>query len=317
MYWIDNILCATDFSRASIEALRVAQSFASKLDSTITLMYVDEYDQSSAGHFVKDEQQRAESQLDAQRFAEQEFKGIIEKLKLEPRRTKTIVRFGAAYKEIVSEAEAGRYSMILVGVHGIGCSSAHLIGRTAERIVRLCRAPVLTVRHLETIVPAIQTILCPTDFSEYGNFALPYAISLAKRFQAKLVILHVADVTVPDLDVVRSRFPDLAMYHEQAGDLEIERLVGRDIEPENTIVRIAEEKQVGLVVMGTHGARGLRRVQIGNTTEDVIRRVSMPVLSITHPIHKMIFPQRFREPSECKAEEAWQNREPRIEQHAV
>ena len=113
-------------------------------------------------------------------------------------------------------------------------------------------------------------------------------------------MLHVADLAVPDPNLLLGRFPDLAMYHEQADEVVIERRVGRDVEPENTIVRIAEEEPVDLVVMGAHGARGLRRVQIGNTTEDVMRRVSMPVLSITHPIHKMIFPGRFREPSECK-----------------
>jgi len=304
MYWIDNILCATDFSRSSREAIRVAKFVAGKLDSTITLLYVDEYDQTSPGHFVKDEAQLAQLHLNAQRFAEQEFSRIIQDLELDPARTRTLVRFGAAYKEIVSEAEAGRHSMVVVAVHGIGCSSAHLIGRTAERVVRLCRVPVLTVRPRETFVPGIQAILCPTDFSEYGNYALPYAISLAKRFHAKLIMLHVADLTTPDPQLLRSRFPDLAMYHEQADEVVIERRVGRDVEPENTIVRIAEEEPVDLVVMGAHGARGLRRVQIGNTTEDVMRRVSMPVLSITHPIHKMIFPSRFREPSECKGQDS-------------
>jgi nucleotide-binding universal stress UspA family protein len=304
MYWIDHILCATDFSRSSSEAIRVAKFVADALKSTITLLYVDEYDQTSPGHFVKDEAQRAQSRLNAERFAEQEFSRIIQDLELDPARTRTMVRFGAAYKEIVSEAEAGSYSMVVLAVHGIGCSSAHLIGRTAERVVRLCRAPVLTVRPREAVALGIQTILCPTDFSEYGNYALPYAISLAKRFQAKLIMLHVADLTVPDPDLLRSRFPDLTIYHEQVDDIIVERRVGRDVEPENTIVRIAEEEQVDLVVMGAHGARGLRRVQIGNTTEDVVRRVSMPVLSITHPIHRMIFPQRFREPSECQGSKA-------------
>jgi len=304
MYWIENILCATDFSQSSREAIRVAKVLANALNSTITLMYVDEYDQTSPGHFVKDTGKRAQSHLDAQQFAEQEFSRIIQELDLDPARARTLVRFGAAYKEIVSEAEAGRHSMVVVAVHGIGCSSAHLIGRTAERVVRLCRAPVLTVRPRQTLVPNIQTILCPTDFSEYGNYAIPYAISLAKRFHAKLIMLHVADLAVPDPNLLLGRFPDLAMYHEQADEVVIERRVGRDVEPENTIVRIAEEEPVDLVVIGAHGARGLRRVQIGNTTEDVMRRIAMPMLSITHPIHKMIFPSRFREPSECKGQDS-------------
>ena len=300
MYAIDNILCATDFSRSSREAIRFAQFLALKLESRITLLYADEFDQSPQGHFVKDELQRAHARVQAERFAEEKFATTIDELKLSPAKTQTLVRFGAAYKEIVSEAESGKYSLVVISVRGIGCSSEHLIGRTAERVVRLCRTPVLTVRPGETASGSIRSILCATDFSEYGNFALPYAISLAKQFQAKLIMLHAADLTFPEPDLLHGRFPDLTTYHEQADKVIVEHVVGRDIEPANLIVRIAEEEQVGLVVMGTHGARGLRRVQIGNTTEDVIRRVSMPVLSITHPIHKMVFPGRFRDPSECK-----------------
>jgi nucleotide-binding universal stress UspA family protein len=58
-------------------------------------------------------------------------------------------------------------------------------------------------------------------------------------------------------------------------------------------VRLADEYQVDLIVIGTHGARGMRRVQIGNTVEEVVRRTAIPVLTITHPIHKAVFPRRF------------------------
>ena len=76
----------------------------------------------------------------------------------------------------------------------------------------------------------------------------------------------------------------------------MEQLATRDVEPDNAIVNIAEDRNVDLIIMGTHGARGMRRTQIGNTTEEVVRRVAIPVLSITHPVHKMIFPRRFNEP---------------------
>ena len=96
-------------------------------------------------------------------------------------------------------------------------------------------------------------------------------------------------------ELLMSKFPDLKHYHEHGDTVEVEKLIGRDIEPENTIVRIAEEHETDLIIMGTHGARGMRRVQIGNTTEEVVRRATVPVLTITHPIHKSVFPKRFVE----------------------
>ena len=61
------------------------------------------------------------------------------------------------------------------------------------------------------------------------------------------------------------------------------------------ILQLARQYQADLIIMGTHGARGMRRVQIGNTTEEVVRRTITPVLTITHPVHKTVFPHRFNE----------------------
>jgi nucleotide-binding universal stress UspA family protein len=163
-------------------------------------------------------------------------------------------------------------------------------------VVRLCRAPVLTVRprqHPDTW--KIKTILCPTDFSEYSNFAIPYAVSLARNYHARIILLHVTELAVQHPEALIQKFPDPRFYHDDADKIQIEKIVGRDVEPENTIVRLAEEDQVDLIVIGTHGARGMRRVQIGNVVEEVVRRTAVPVLTITHPIHKAVFPRRFME----------------------
>jgi nucleotide-binding universal stress UspA family protein len=162
---------------------------------------------------------------------------------------------------------------------------------------------VITVRPRDTAGPwRIRTILCPTDFSEYANYALPYAASIARRTKARVILLHATDLLVQHPELLMEKFPDLKLYHERGDEVTVERLVGRDVEPENTIVRIAEEYDADLIVMGTHGARGMRRVQIGNTTEEVVRRTAVPVLTVTHPIHKTVFPKRFLEEFDEQAE---------------
>lgn len=294
MYRIERILCPTDFSASSVAVIRAIGSLIRDVHGEITLLYVDEYEKTPPGQAIDVEQHRKVTEA----FARDQFSRLIESAGLDEQRTRTLVRFGTAYKEIITEAENNAYSVVGLSVLGIGCSSPHLIGRTAERVVRLCRTPVLTLRPTEQRSHVqFTTILCPTDFSEYGNYALPYAISIANRFKAKLILLHAAPISVTQPELLLQNFPDLKLYHEQADEVTVERIVGRDIEPENTIVRIADEEHVDLIVMGTHGARGMRRVQIGNTTEEVIRRVTLPVLSVTHPIHKMIFPRRFTEES--------------------
>jgi nucleotide-binding universal stress UspA family protein len=296
MYLLKSILCPTDFSDASLDALRFAAFAAHASHGCLTLLYVDEFEKTAVGFFEESEQRREEHRQRAAAFAHERFDIIIKCLRLKPEHTRKVVRFGTAYKEIINEAEMSNYDAIALSTGGLGSSSPHLIGRTAERVVRLCRTPVITLRPQENPDHfKIRTVLCPTDFSEYSNYALPYAISLARKFNAKLIMLHVTGLEVQHPELLLDKFPDPHNYHEMADEITIERLVGKDVEPENTIVHIAEEEQVDLIVIGTHGARGMRRVQVGTTTEEVVRRVMMPVLSITHPVHKILFPRRFME----------------------
>lgn len=296
MYKFQQILCPTDFSENSLEAIRVAAFAAREFNGNITLLHVDEDDLSPYWHFNHDESKRAEHRKMLEQFAQERFTDIVGNLDLTAGRTLTKIQRGAAYKTIVHEAESGNYDAIALTTNGLGSTSPHLLGRTTERVVRLSRIPVLTVRPSQSsAVKTLKVILCPTDFSEYGNYALPYAISIALKFSAKLILLHITELSVEHSERLLNSFPDLQVYHEQARELSVTRLVDKDIEPENAIARVATEYLADLIVMGTHGARGMRRVQIGNTTEEIIRRVTMPVLSITHPVHKVIFPKRFSE----------------------
>lgn len=296
MYSIQRILCPTDFSSLSVESIRYASMFVKRNNATLVLMYVDEYEQTAPGRIAVTDDMHTHHRHQTEEFARTRFTDIMEKLYLAGAPVETIVRFGTAYREIVLEAERSEYSAVIMSVQGMGYTTPHLMGRTAERIVRLCRTPVLTIRGDD---PAkkhnIKNILVPTDFSEYSNYSIPYALSLARTFKAEVTLLHVTDLSVPEKEFSKITFPDLTLYHDQADKIKINKLVSRDVEADNAIVNVAESNEYDLIVMGTHGARGMRRMQIGNTTEEVVRRVTVPVLSITHPIHKTIFPRRFNE----------------------
>jgi nucleotide-binding universal stress UspA family protein len=296
MYKIERILCPTDFSPASISAIRLASFLAGHGECNLTLMHVDEHEKTPLGYFERDEHSLNQRRELISGFANGKFAEIMKQEGLAADRTTRLVRFGTAYHDIIEVAEDNRYSLVAIATEGLGRSSPHMIGRTVERVVRLCRTPVLTVRPpAEERTWKIETILCPTDFSEYSNFAIPYAVSLARSYQAKIILLHVTELFVQQPEALLQKFPDPKMYHDEADKIQIEKIVGRDVEPENTIVRLAEEYQTDLIVIGTHGARGMRRVQIGNTVEEVVRRTMTPVLTITHPIHKAVFPRRFKE----------------------
>ena len=69
----------------------------------------------------------------------------------------------------------------------------------------------------------------------------------------------------------------------------MEYVFDRDVEPSNSIIRFAEDRDIGIIVMSTHGRKGLRRVHIGNNTAEVVRQSPRPVLTVTHPLHRTVF----------------------------
>lgn len=136
----------------------------------------------------------------------------------------------------------------------------------------------------------VQRILFPTDFSKRSFSALEFATSLARDSGATLVIVHVHE---PPLDPVAAvglgmgelRFDPESTHHElrqvvptdPAVPYEHHLLMGL---PAREIVRFAEKTQADLIVMDTHGRRGLAHLLMGSVAEAVVRRANCPVLTI-------------------------------------
>lgn len=147
------------------------------------------------------------------------------------------------------------------------------------------------------MVMKIRSILLPTDFSECGNYALSYAVALARQFGASITCLHVIEPMVPTVgysgmteplpladitdqleDSAERELPKFAEREECAG-LDVEELIVHG-EAASEITRVAKEKKVDLIVISSHGRTGLGRIFFGSTAEAVVRHASCPVLVV-------------------------------------
>jgi nucleotide-binding universal stress UspA family protein len=147
----------------------------------------------------------------------------------------------------------------------------------------------------------VRSILLPTDFSDCGNYALAYATSLARKFEASIICVHVIEPIVPSvgysgmteplpiadisdqLEVsAEHELPKFAECEECAG-LEVEELIVHG-EAASEIVRVAKDRQVDLIVISSHGRTGLGRMLFGSTAEAVVRHATCPVL-VVKPMH--------------------------------
>ena len=143
----------------------------------------------------------------------------------------------------------------------------------------------------------LRRLLVPVDFTETSDRALEYAIEVARRFDAAITVMHAYQIPVyglPDLAYIttaelatqisaaaQQRLDALVDAHKGAG-IEM-AVILRDGVPWEEINEVAAETRADLIVIGTHGRRGLARALLGSVAENVIRTSSVPVLVIHGP----------------------------------
>jgi len=139
-----------------------------------------------------------------------------------------------------------------------------------------------------------KTILVPTDFGPSSDHALAYALELAKALAAEVVLLHTYELPIigfPDGAIVAT--PEMATRLGEAAESGMKaalaahanagvplRSVIKQGVSWQTIVDYAQEIGAGMIVMGTHGRRGLPRALLGSVAEKVVRTATCPVLSV-------------------------------------
>jgi nucleotide-binding universal stress UspA family protein len=143
-------------------------------------------------------------------------------------------------------------------------------------------------------MPTPQRILLATDFSDTARRARDHALHLARRSDAALHVLHVAEVsdifyeTDEDLQERLQDRMDAVFAEADVSDLRITRTIERGEVAAEGILDYAEEHAVDLIVLGTHGRRGLRRMMMGSVATEVVRHAACPVLTVRE--HDRPFP---------------------------
>lgn len=147
----------------------------------------------------------------------------------------------------------------------------------------------------------IRRILVPTDFSDCATKAVRYAVELADKLGAELVLLHVVPDTVlalPDAVMPTPAPATELQVLTDAGKAGLANLVtalkleGRNLRtetrigsPEQEITAAAGDLGADLVCIGTHGRGGLSRVFLGSVAEQIVRHAPCPVLTVRPDTH--------------------------------
>jgi len=300
---VERILLATDFSdcagRAQEYALFLARAWSAKLE----ILHVLEFQPGMDPEYHVNTLYLEDLRRDATRRLEEYV------------RRATGLGVAATQREVLGvpslrineAAQETNADLVVLGTHGRTGLEHILLGSTAERVVRGAPCPVLTVRLAHQpgrrsvaggageASPAIRSVVVPVDFSDCSLEAWEYAVQVAKQFAASVTLLHVLEPVSYGLDFTLSHAQDERRMRERletrlsdmVGLLETQGLTGRHVlcggTPADSILEGAARDGCDLIVVGTHGRRGVSHFVSGSVVEAVLRRAVCPVLSVKSP----------------------------------
>jgi len=290
---IQRILCPTDFSVNTDEALRYAVALARAYEAELFVFHC--LPSSNAESGVSPDQKRIGSLKNAETRLDDSVKKNLAQAGGNSLRWQAIVRDRDDPGDAIAQEAAKNNVDLIVMRSRRRPHRAALLGSTAEQICRTAACPVLVTHSNERdwidqrSDIRLKRVLIAYDFSDYSELALHYALSFAQEYQAELHMLHVLppfSLNEPEL----SWYPlgQEGAYHQAARRLQKAvppeahlwckvRNIVTEGHPYREILSYAEANQIDLICLGAHGAGFGMRALFGSNVDRVLRQAPCPV----------------------------------------
>jgi hypothetical protein len=289
------IIWATDGSKESEEALNCARFFAQILNSEIIGVHVISMHQRLLFDYSRDpESERYSWVQKAEENYSVKLGSIADKLTAQKINFRGRVLIGEPSKKIIELARSEKVNLIVMGKRGHGLLERVLIGSATLRVLRESQIPVLAVRKMDKKDSIdIRNILVPLDISEESDSALNYAIDLAERINANVLVTYVItffpygveirfiileDLITNSSDELARRVESIKM--NRGTKLEIKTQVIQRMNTSVLIADLAYEKDTDLIVSNSHGRKRVKRLILGSVAEQVIQESNCAVLAL-------------------------------------
>ncbi|GEM_PF-7121886 len=199
---------------------------------------------------------------------------------------------GKVYLQIVDAARKFNVDIVMMTRKGE-------YGSTVLKVVRRSSFPVYVIKDEEP--SPIKTIMFPTDLSAPAGFGWRYAVEIARRLSAKLVVFHVHEVSMhwseleselqvyyPEFaefsgETIRKKLIDQLSSIYRAEDVDVAYDVSIAPDASLEIADKARQYNIDLIIMTTHGRSGLKRILLGSVTEKTLRLAPSDMLIIRPP----------------------------------
>jgi len=145
----------------------------------------------------------------------------------------------------------------------------------------------------------IKRVLVPIDFSDYSKNSLKYAVKLVNSFNADLFLVYVVEPIIypPDFSMGQIAIPSIDAEIDKRAYDELLSLAKTEIptevkckciiktgKPFLEIIETANEEDIDLIIIASHGHTGVEHILFGSTAEKVVRKAPCPVLTLRDPV---------------------------------
>jgi nucleotide-binding universal stress UspA family protein len=162
------------------------------------------------------------------------------------------------------------------------------IGNTVEDLIMYANYPTMIVNR---IIPKeklqFRNIMVCIDFSKSCKYAVEFAVKLAGKYDSKLLLFHMLDMSQPgsnepEVDIA-SLNKKLRDYCNMPENIKKEYAIWKGSQPYLEILKCSQEHDMDLIVMGSHTTEEDERLYVGSTVEEVTAQCLCPVVVVTHP----------------------------------
>jgi nucleotide-binding universal stress UspA family protein len=279
------LLVAIDGSEISMHALRESFKLARAEKSWITVLSVIPRYEGDLGAVwidnIRESMKKpcAMALSEAEKMAKEE--GVV---------IRTVCEEGEIFERIVDFADAENCDLIVMGRKGTGRLERTLIGSVTSRVIGHSHRDVLVFPEGSEF--GWKKFLLATDGSKYSDAATNRAIDFAKSYGGTLSVVSVVDIPpefysqIKGLEAAQElirkaqEFVNTVKKKAEEQDVKAEILV-KEGEAAKIITDLAVEQKSDVVIIGSHGRTGLRRLLMGSTAERVIGNAACPVLIAT------------------------------------
>ncbi|EFW90028.1 universal stress protein [Haladaptatus paucihalophilus DX253] len=280
----DSILIPTDGKDGTKPAITHGIQLAAACDATVHALYVVDLPYLS-GSRAEQRVEPLEAKLNEE--GRDATASVAERARERGLDVTETVATGLPFLSIIEYTDAHDIDLVAMGTEGAGSSKARLVGSTAKKVVRLSKVPVLTVRAVET-APATEytDVLLATDGTRGSRRAISHCSELAAAYDATVHVVSVVDSRLMREGSGREL---MAQQAEQACTDVVARISNTGVattsdvlhgHPADRILDYADDRDIDLVVLGTHGRSGIDRFVMGSVAETVLGRATTPVLTV-------------------------------------